>query len=156
MTHLRPIQVLKKISTRDPMGAVDPSGVDLLRRVLAARVDLGLFEPKVIDEAAVYSGGVIRDFFRLLRLAAIQAADLYAQDSVDAVAFEDVLVEETNNLVRTLYPADKESLREIHESHALKDPGQLDYMRRSVVLEYNHDGIWWDAAPMLWRWLERT
>ncbi|HSN99909.1 MAG TPA: hypothetical protein VLS89_16555 [Candidatus Nanopelagicales bacterium] len=156
VTHLRPIQVLKKITVRDPMSAADPSGVDLLQRVLAARIDLGLFEPRVIEEAAVYSGGVIRDFFGLLRLAAILALDLYGQPSVDSVAFDDVLIEETNNLTRALYPTDKEALREIHESHALKGPSQLDYMRRSVVLEYNHDGIWWDASPMLWRWLERT
>ncbi len=74
---------------------------------------------------------------------------------MDPIAFEDVLVEETNNLTRTLYPADKEALREIHEGHALKNPSQLDYMRRSVVLEYNHDGIWWEAAPMLWQWLDK-
>ena len=156
VTHLRPIQVLKKVAARNPMSVSDPSGIELLRRVLAARVDLNLFEPSVIDEAAVYSGGVIRDYFGLLRLAAIQALDLYGQSSVDAVAFDDVLIEETNNLTRTLYPADKEALREIHESHTLEGANQLDYMRRSIVLEYNHDGIWWDASPMLWRWLERT
>lgn len=156
VTHMRPIQVLKKSDARDPMSAEDPAGMDMMRRILAARVDPGLFAPEVVNEAAVYSGGVIRDFFYLLRLAAIQAADLYGQSAVDAVAFGDVLVEETNNLARMLYPSDRQALREIHRAHALKEAAQLDYMRRSVVLEYNHDGIWWEVAPMLWEWLEKT
>ncbi|EYF01519.1 hypothetical protein [Chondromyces apiculatus] len=153
--HLRPVQVLKKEAAKDPLGAADPHGIDLLRRVLAARVEPQLFEPGVVDEAAVYSGGVLREFFYLLRTAAIQASYLYGQDTVDAVTFEDVLVEERNKLARTLYPADREALREIHATHALSNPDQLDYMRRSVVLEYNHDAIWFDVAPLLWQWLDR-
>ncbi len=156
VTHLRPIQVLTKTAAADPAAAADAAGIATLRSILAARLVPGLFTPQVVSDAALYSGGVIREFVRLLRLSAIQALDLYGQKKVTNVAFEDVLVEERNGLARTLYPTDKEALRAIHETHALKDPTELDYMRRSVVFEYNHEGIWWEAAPMLWEWLSKA
>ncbi|MEZ4309541.1 MAG: AAA family ATPase [Polyangiaceae bacterium] len=169
VTHLRPVQVLRKSNGQDPRGngqdtkgrvqapmsAADPHGVDMMRRILAARVDPALFDGEVVNEAAVYSGGVIRDFFYLLRQAAIVAADLYGESKVGSVAFSDVLVEETNNLARMLYATDREALREVRKTHSLTGPGQLDYMRQSIVLEYNHDGIWWEVAPRLWEWLAK-
>lgn len=155
-THLFPIQVLTKKAARDPMSIADEGGVDVMRRALAARIDLDLFEPGVVEKAAVYSGGVIRVFFRLVRAASMYALDLYGLAKVDSATLEDVLADEMNKLTRMLYPVDREALREIHESHALKDPSQLEYVRRSLVIEYDHDGIWCAASPMLWRWLERT
>jgi hypothetical protein len=143
-----------KTGTVDPLGAEDPSGVAIMRSIFDARVGPGLVDPAVVREAALYSGGVLRDFFNLLRFSILQA-QLYHQAVVDPIAWEDTLTEEANRLSATLYPADKEALRAVREAHALAHPDQLDYLRRSVVIEHNHDGIWWDAAPMLWKWLAK-
>lgn len=155
VNHLRPIQVLKKTNATDPMTAEDPSGVATMRSIFEARVGPGVIDPEVVREAAVYSGGVLRDFFNLLRFAIIQA-QLYKQDMVDQIAWEDTLTEEKTRFIATLYPKDKEILRAIREEHAIADFSQLDYARRSVVIEHNHDGIWWEAAPMTWEWLNKT
>lgn len=154
VNHLRPIQVLKKTTALDPTSAEDPAGVAVMRSIFEARVRPGLFDPEVVREAALYSGGVVRDFFNLLRFSIIQA-QLYDQEHVDPIAWEDTLTEEKTRFVATLYPRDKEALRGIREAHALSDPGQLDYARRSVLIEHNHDGIWWEASPMLWEWLHQ-
>ncbi len=154
VTHLRPIQVLRKTDAADPLGAEDREGVDTMVRIFDARVGPGIIDPAVVREAAVFSGGVLRDFFSLLRFSILQA-QIYKQATVDPIAWEDTLTEEKNRLVAGLYPPDKEALRAVREAHALADAGQLDYARRSLVIEHNHDGTWWEAAPMLWEWLAK-
>jgi hypothetical protein len=154
ITHIRPAQVLGKVATMDPLAAADPGGTEYLRRVLAQRVRDGLFDPDVVRHAAVYSGGVLRAFFELLRNAAIRAADLYGLTTVNAVTFNDQLEDEKNNLARATYPADRTVLAEIHRSHELPDRAALILMTTSLVLEYNHAGIWWEANPLLWHVLK--
>jgi hypothetical protein len=110
VNHLRPIQVLKKTDATDPLGAEDPEGVRVMRSVFEARVGPGLVDPRVVEEAAVFSGGVLRDFFSLLRFSILQA-QLYKQASVDPIAWEDTLTEEKNRLIAGLYPTDKAALR---------------------------------------------
>jgi hypothetical protein len=150
ITHIRPAQVLRKAEATDPLSAADPHGTEYLRRVLAQRVRDGLFDADVVERAAVYSGGVLRTFFELLRNAAIRAADLYQLTTVNAVTFNDQLEDEKNNLARVTYPADRAVLTEIHRCHELPDREALGMMTTSLVLEYNHAGIWWEANPLLW------
>lgn len=154
ITHIRPAQVLGKVATMDPLAAADPAGTEYLRRVLGQRVRDGLFDPEVVRHAAVYSGGVLRAFFELLRNAAIRAADLYGLTTVNTVTFNDQLEDEKNNLARATYPADRAVLAAIHRSHELPDRTALGLMTASLVLEYNHAGIWWEANPLLWHVLK--
>ena len=76
ITHLRPVQVLLKTAAPDPRSALDRTAMPYMRAVLGKRVREGLFEEDVVESAAVYSAGVLRKFFELLRNAAIRAADL--------------------------------------------------------------------------------
>jgi AAA ATPase domain len=157
ITHIRPAQVLDKTKTAatlDPLAATDPVGTEYLRRVLAHRVRDGLFDADVVWYAAVYSGGVLRAFFELLRNAAIRAADLYGLATVNSTTFNDQLEDEKNNLARATYPADRAALAEIHRTHELPDRTALGLMTASLVLEYNHAGIWWEANPLLWHVLK--
>ncbi len=154
VNHLRPLQVLKKSDVVDPLAAEDPTGVAVMRSVFDARVAPGLVDAEVVRQAAVYSGGVLRDFFSLLRFSILQA-QIYGQANVDLIAWRDTLTEERNRLAAGLYPSDKTALRAIRAAHSLADPAQLDYLRRSLVIEHNHEDIWWDAAPMLWGWLAK-
>lgn len=155
IVHLRPAQVLKKTTVRDPMQALDRSGVEFLKKALAARVPAGVFEDKTVEEAAVYSGGVLWDFFQILRNAAIRAKT-YKETRVTHETFGDTLIEETNSLARTLFAPEREILARVREEHRVSNASQLDYMRRSIILEYNHDDIWWEVTPLLWDWLARS
>lgn len=150
VTHLRPVQVLRKDTGKNPMLAKDEAEISYLCDVLRRRVSLSLFEDGVVEQAAVYSGGVLREFFRLLRLAAIRAADLYGLSMVDALTFEDTRIEARNDLFRGLLDEDKKVLSTVHLTHELAERKDLNYMNTSLVLEYNHDGIWWEATPLLW------
>lgn len=155
IVHLRPAQVLKKTNVRDPMQAIDRNGVDFLKKALAARVPPGVFDDQTVEEAAVYSGGVLWDFFQILRNAAIRAKT-YNQSIVTYEIFGDTLTDEMNSLARTLFAPEKEILARVREEHRVSDSSQLDYMRRSIILEYNHDDIWWEVSPLLWDWLARS
>lgn len=150
ITHLRPVQVLLKSAAAEPMAALDPRALPYMREVLSKRVREGLFDEDVIERAAVYSGGVLRKYFELLRNAAIRAADLYQLESVNAITFDDQLEEEKNDLARATYPADQATLGEVRKHHALPDREALRLMNASLILEYNHSGIWWEANPLVW------
>jgi hypothetical protein len=150
ITHIRPVQVLQKTESTDPRAALDRGAMPYMRAVLGKRVREGLFDEDVVESAAVYSGGVLRKFFELLRNAAIRAADLYGLPTVNAITFNDQLEDEKNDLARATYPADRAVLAQIHKQHALPDREALRLMNASLVLEYNHAGIWWDANPLVW------
>lgn len=156
ITHIRPIQVLKKTTAATPLDAIDRAALPYMRAVLGKRVREGLFDDDVVESAAVYSGGVLRKFFELLRNAAIRAADLYELPTVNSITFNDQLEEEKNNLARATYPADRVMLAQIHEHHELPTREALPLMNASLVLEYNHTGIWWEANPLVWHILTQT
>lgn len=151
--HMPTAQVLKKTDLMSPMAAHDPEGVDYLKRVFCARVDPVLFDADAIEQAAVYSGGVLREFFNLLRTAAVRAHYAYQEATVSSITFTDVVHDARIALARALYPSDYEALRAIRQRHALSGPSELKYMQASLVIEFNHQGVWFEVNPLLWEGL---
>ncbi len=153
ITHLRPVQILLRAGLEDPLGSIDRKSLPYMQAVIDRRVAPGLFAPEVIESAAVYSGGVLRNFFELLRSAAIRALDLYELATVDLTTFHDQLEEAKNALARGTYPAERATLAKIRRTNELPDRDALRLLN-TFVLEYNHTGIWWEANPLLWHTLK--
>lgn len=154
--HLRPAQVFKKTSSFDPMSAVDPAGVSFLRAVLEARVERdSVFETHVVERAAVFSGGVIRDFFSLLRGAALRAS-IDEDAHVTSLHLAEEIREQSLQRKRRLVPAMLKQLKAIHQSHERDELSQERWMNDSTILELNHDNLWFDVNPLLWQHLEHV
>ena len=99
--------------------------------------------------AALYSGGVAREFFHLLREAALLGI-VESAARVDRNLVERAIREARVRLQYGLYPSDHQALVAVHKTHQLASAPQAAYLDRSIVLEYNHDELWYEVTPLLW------
>lgn len=154
--HLYPERVLAKApASFEPEQAFLDSALPFFKEALEKRVD-----PSLVDEAAVrlataYSGGVVRDYFRLLKEASAIAEQL-GQTRLDAAAVRGAIREERLRWTRSLTHDDYKALLTVHRTH---DRGEDEQYRRlldlGLLLECYNDDTWYEAHPLLWGSLER-
>ncbi len=118
------------------------------------RLASGLAEPAALERAALYSGGVARDFFRLLREAAFNAEGLRRTTIEDRV-MESVVKHARTELQYGLYEADLRALERVRATHDLPAVEQVHLLDQSWVLELNGEELWFEVNPLLWAKLAR-
>lgn len=154
LVHLYPAPVLKKApSSFEPEEAINEIGLHFLQTVLSSRVAPGLFDTEAIRKAAAYSGGVLRNFFWLLRTSIDIARDndLQVVDGrVMRVAIKTLRLRESQALRGIHYKA----LAEVHRTNDLTGGADGSYLDDSRVIECFNDKIWYEANPLLWKLLE--
>ncbi len=149
--HLQAVRVLEKVEGLDEQQAFDRGRLGFFEEVLAGRLEPGLVEPGALEVAALYSGGVIRDFLQLLREATLWSLR-DGLDRITAEIMEEVVGEERRKLSYALYPDVLSDLSEIHDTHQIHRD-HLRYLDVSWVLECYNGGLWYEVAPILWRLL---
>lgn len=150
LVHLYPVPILKKApGSFEPDDAVNEVGLPFLDAVLRSRLAPGLFDHEAVRKAGVYSGGVLRTFFRLLRAAAQLAMD-NSLTTVDArvmrVAIKEVRLTETMSLRDAHYRA----LASVHRTNQIDGVADGSYLDDSYVIECYNDKVWYEANPLLW------
>ncbi len=147
---LFPVRVLKTApSTWSPEDAYLDERIGFFHTVIALRVDPGLIEPDAIRLAAIYAGGVLRDFFRLLREGVALA--MYNEMKVlDGVAMRYAIEEERRRESIGLYEPDYEALVHIHHTGALRTVEDGRYLALARVIECWNGKVLFDAHPLLW------
>jgi len=153
LIHLYPAPILKKAKTSyNPEEVVNEVGIDFFEKVLRPRVEPGLFSPEAVRLAAIYSGGVLRNFFHLLR-SAIELAEVNALDSVDArvmkAAIKTVRLHESMSLHEPQYTV----LARVHQTNQLPG-GDGKYLDQGWVIECFNDKVWYEANPLLWKLID--
>jgi len=148
--HLYPVRVLDKAPLGfEPEKAFIPGSDAFFRSALHHRVEPGIIDDEAIRMAAIYSGGVLRDFFRLLRSAA-DLAQYHQLDQVDAralrAAVRDARLRESAGLLRP----DMQALLAVHEHHDLEREEDRRYLDEGRVLECYNDRVWYEVNPLLW------
>ncbi len=147
-------EVLPMIKIKDKEGDEYPPGVDILIEILKKRLNLSLFEKECYKEAIKYSGGAIRELFRIIRKAAlIEKSDIITAASMrksisqnkdmfgariqehGEVKFEDYL--------DVLFDIKYGNKRTPEKNIAL-----LDLLRTRAVMKYNEEGFY-DTHPLL-------
>jgi hypothetical protein len=118
------------------------------------RLAPGLAEPAALERAALYSGGVARDFFRLLREAAFNAEGL-KRAVIDERVMESVIKHARTELQYGLYEADLAALDNVRHTHDLGGVEEVHLLDQSWVLELNGEELWFEVNPLLWAKLAR-
>jgi hypothetical protein len=154
--HLYPERVLDKAPNGfDPMRAFLDSALPFFRDALHKRVEPSLVEEEAIKLATAYSGGVARDYFRLLKEASAIAEQL-GQTKIDVPSARAAIREERLRWTRSLDHDDYTALLKVHRTHDRRDD---DRHRRlldlGLLLECYNDDTWYEAHPLLWGSLER-
>jgi hypothetical protein len=125
------------------------------REALHRRVEARLFDEEAVRVAVAFSGGVVRDYFRLLKEATAIAEQL-GQGRVDATAVRGAIREERLRWTRTLAHEDYRALIAVHRTHDREDDERhRRLLDLGLLLECYNDDTWYEAHPLLWASLER-
>lgn len=151
---LFPVRVLRKAPDEwKPEEAYTAERIDFFEALVARRIEPGLIEPDAIRLAAIYSGGVLRDFFRLLREGVLLT--MYNEMSVlDGVVMRYAVEEERRHESIGLYAPDYDALVHVHRFNALPGAADRRYLALSRVIECFNGSVWFEANPVLWPVLE--
>jgi hypothetical protein len=154
LEHLYPVRTLRKApETFDPTKAYVSDRFGYFLELLRHRVGPGLFDEESARLAAIYSGGVLRDFFHLLR-EGILIARYNELDTVDAVTMRETIRDARFRESAGLYAPDWDVLLGVHRTHAISEEHRR-YLDLSRILECYNDEVWFEANPLLWLLLER-
>lgn len=154
LEHLYPLRVLVKApQSYDPERAFIPDSDTFFSKALHQRVEPGLFEDEAVRLATIYSGGVLRDFFRLLHTA-VRVARNNGLDVVDRRALRAAIRDERRRESAGLLAPDYAALLAIHQTHAMAKDEDRRYLDESRVLECYNDKTWYEVSPLLWKLLE--
>jgi hypothetical protein len=153
--HLYPVRILGKApDVFDPKSVYLPDRMGFFHELLRHRVAPGLFDDESVRLAAIYSGGVLRDFFHLLR-EAILIARHNELDTVDAMTMREAVRDAQFRESAGLYRPDYEVFLDVHRTHSLRGAEHRHYLDESRVLECYNDEVWFEVTPLLWSLLER-
>jgi hypothetical protein len=113
----------------------------------------GLFDDASVQLAAIYSGGVLREFFRLLR-SAVMLARHNKLATVEHRAVRGAVRDERLRETMGLLSSDYQALLEIHRTHEIAQDAQRRYLDEARVLECYNGDTWYEVSPLLWKSLE--
>ena len=138
-----------KINEREGVDHPYPKGREFMKEIVSKRVSLELFEPDALEYIIDMSGGVVREFIRIIRDSAVRAITKN-RDIID----KDIAVEVVNGL-KNIYQAqlsdeDYQVLQEVHQTKDIKKDEQLVGLLHNLsVLEYRNDRSWCDLNPIV-------
>jgi hypothetical protein len=148
-----------KLRSRDGPAKRDEHGYQIMRDVASRRLEsLGVRYREVIVSAALNmliqgSGGVMRDFIRLIQSAAL-FAELADKEGIGKPEAAKALNELRRQLMAQLTPDYHEILDKVRQTHQrVGGEGEGEkcdlLLRNDVVLSYVNDDIWYDVHAVL-------
>lgn len=155
LDHLYPAPTSKKApNSYNPEDAnvVNDTGIHFLETVLKPRVQPHLIESEAIRLAAIYSGGMLRNFFLLLRTG-IDTARLNDRRQVDKTVMRVAIKSARLNESMSLHEQEYKALAAVHKTNFLAQ-GNANYLDQSWVVECFNDKVWYEANPLLWKVLD--
>lgn len=150
--------VLPMIKVKDVDGSHYKPGLKLLENILKKRIDLTLFEDECYKKAIHYSGGSIRDLFRIIHEAVInEESGLISAASMERAVYKykDILSSRIHerdepgisisfdDYLDVLFDIAEGNKRQPHRTTALQD-----LLRIRAVMKYNDKGFF-DIHPLL-------
>lgn len=136
-----------KIHKKD--GSRDEDGTCFMNEIVSKRVSIDLFEDGTLEYIIDMSGGVVREYIRIIRDSAIRAL-ARRKTSIS----KDIAIEVVNGL-KNLYKAqlsdgDYEVLKDVCSTNDIKRDEQLVGLLHNLsVLEYKNAESWCDLNPIV-------
>lgn len=130
-------------------------GINIIRQIVEKRANRALFEEGVLDKMIQYTGGSLRDLFRVINAAA-KRAERRNSGRIEMEDADYALEEEKTSLTRRIEQKDYRFLFNIYQGNKerIEDKEMLLRMlQASVVLEYNGKR-WHNVHPLVVKFLE--
>lgn len=151
-------EVLPMIKVKDKEGNPYQPGIDCLTEILGRRLDLSLFENQCYLEAVKYSGGAIRELFRIVQRASlIEESDnkITVPSMQKSINYHMNIfssrVQEHGGENRIKFQEYLDVLFDIYDGNKtapMKTPALLDLLRTLAVMRFNGEGFY-DTHPLL-------
>jgi len=150
MNFLAPPHILPLKSVKKKDGSVNSEAVNFLKSIVLKRVSSELFEDKAVEKLALWSGGVVVDFLRMVRDCCVkaQAKDLKKVDIDLAGEVFDYLINDYRRPIEEKYYP---KLVEVYKNKDAKIDGELRFLLHLLaILEYDRKR-WYDVHPAVER-----
>jgi hypothetical protein len=150
-------EVLPMIKIKDKEGNPFTPGLQAMTEILSRRSALSLFQDRCYEEAVKYSGGAIRELFRIVhRAALIETSDIITAASMEkSIKYhKDIFaskIQERKDEIEIKFQEYLEVLFDIYDGNKTapqKNFALLDLLRTRAVMKYNGDGFY-DTHPLL-------
>jgi hypothetical protein len=150
-------EVLPMIKIKDQDGHSFQPGIDKMTEILERRLDFSLFENQCYKEAIKYSGGAIRELFRIIQRAAmIENSEIITEDSMQkSINYHKNIfasrIQENRGEFHIKFEEYLEILIDIYDGNRIspkKNLALLDLLRTRAVMNYNGEGFY-DTHPLL-------
>ena len=127
------------------------SGINAIKEIIGKRAEISLFKEEALQELILKTGGLLRDIFSCIVLAAECA--IHRSVFADKVELKDVeiaLTDLKSMMTRRLETKNYEPLLKIHKSKCEIDDRStmLKFFQAHFVLEYNGER-WCDVHPLI-------
>ena len=138
-----------KVREKDESITQEPAGRTFMKQIVTKRVSLDLFTPEALEYIIDMSGGVIREYIRIIRDSAVRAITR-KKTLID----KDIAVEVINGLKNSyqaqLSDEDYEVLLKIYKTKDIKrDEKLVGLLHNLSVLEYKNGRSWCDLNPIV-------
>lgn len=154
-----PISVWPNIHVRNQDGTPDPKGLSVTEQLVERRYPdwSRVLSRKQLHRLAESSGGDIRDYFRLVREAALTLSVVRASRP-EAAMTEDMLADVEQVLRNELLPGSDQDVKWLEEIHRTKRPSlstteELPALARfldgNLIMNYSNGEPWNDVHPLL-------
>ncbi|MEM2972394.1 MAG: hypothetical protein QW270_08265 [Candidatus Bathyarchaeia archaeon] len=153
MNFITPPYVLPLKSVRTLKGGVDSNGVNFLKAIVKKRVSSELFEEEALTKLALWSGGVVVDFLRMVRDCCVkaQARNLKKIDlDLACEAFDSLMNDYWRPLKEEYYPKLVEIYEKKDARHIKNDESLRFLLYLLTVLEYDRER-WYAVHPCIER-----
>lgn len=150
-------EVLPMIKIKEKDGRPFKPGINTLKEILARRLDLSLFENHCYEQAVKYSGGAIRELFRIIQRAAIiEESEIITNASMQKSInyHKDIFasrIQERKDEIEIKFEEYLDVLFDIFEGNKTapqKNLALLDLLRTRAVMKYDGEGFY-DTHPLL-------
>jgi hypothetical protein len=154
--------VLPNIKVRNRDGTPNEEGRDIMRDMVARRMDLRLIDPEALGFLIEMSGGVMREMTTLMQLACNEAR-VVGKESIDVSVAQTAVAIVRNEYQRSLRAEHYPQLRMVHKDKQVREihrvyrqPGEeeaelalLELLHNLSILEYSNKDSWWDIHPIV-------
>lgn len=124
-------------------------GYDTLEKFVSVRMEPRLIDPKALEQAITYSGGVFRELARIIRTA-IGRARRRAAARIEVEDIEWAATEIRNEYRRILDKEDLKLLKKVQETKQLEYTDRMrPLLQLLALLEYRDQDNWCDVHPVL-------
>ncbi|WP_407282927.1 P-loop NTPase fold protein [Methanolobus sp. WCC1] len=122
---------------------------DFMKDIFERRGDLELIEGEALELAIDMSGGVLREYIRIIRDAALNAIT-FDKEKIDMDCVNDVIKDLKNTYRSQLSDEDYVILAETAKNRCIRRDGNLVRLLHNLsVLEYANDENWCDINPVV-------